>query len=137
MILTQVVIAVTSQPQRHFYCRRCGKDHPGVDCMGKRIECRYCMKEGHRAFECYSNPESHSYRPPRGTQRTPAAGSGASHGGQKGPTPTYTRSQKGKEVVQGSGILNSTGASGAEASAQCETGNPENLDMIVRMCLCV
>ncbi|XP_031104625.1 uncharacterized protein LOC116009596 [Ipomoea triloba] len=28
--------------ERHFYCRRCGKDHPGKNCEGFLVECFSC-----------------------------------------------------------------------------------------------
>ncbi|XP_019183626.1 PREDICTED: uncharacterized protein LOC109178445 [Ipomoea nil] len=33
-------------------CKKCGSDHPGVDCHGKPVECFACGKKGHRSFEC-------------------------------------------------------------------------------------
>lgn len=38
--------------ERHYYCQKCGKDHPGVDCQGNIVTCLNCGKRGHRAFEC-------------------------------------------------------------------------------------
>ena len=40
--------------ERHFYCKRCGRDHPGRDCDGHLVECFSCGLRGHRAFECIS-----------------------------------------------------------------------------------
>ncbi|XP_019170981.1 PREDICTED: uncharacterized protein LOC109166485 [Ipomoea nil] len=37
---------------RRSVCKKCGSDHPGVDCHGKPIECFACGKKGHRSFEC-------------------------------------------------------------------------------------
>ncbi|WP_432648811.1 hypothetical protein, partial [Morganella morganii] len=31
---------------RHFYCRRCGRDHPGRDCEGWLVECFSCGLRG-------------------------------------------------------------------------------------------
>nr|GMD16165.1 probable serine/threonine-protein kinase clkA [Ipomoea batatas] len=38
--------------ERHYYCQKCGKDHPGIDCQGNIVACLNCGKRGHRAFEC-------------------------------------------------------------------------------------
>nr|GMC66670.1 probable serine/threonine-protein kinase clkA [Ipomoea batatas] len=40
--------------ERHYNCKRCNKDHPGVDCQGNVVKCFNCNKMGHRAFECYA-----------------------------------------------------------------------------------
>lgn len=37
---------------RHFNCKKCGNDHPGVDCQGNLIKCYSCGMMGHRSFEC-------------------------------------------------------------------------------------
>ncbi|CAH9115625.1 unnamed protein product [Cuscuta europaea] len=39
---------------RHFHCWKCKRDHPGVDCDGKLVNCFNCGKMGHRSFECLS-----------------------------------------------------------------------------------
>ncbi|XP_021737262.1 uncharacterized protein LOC110703789 [Chenopodium quinoa] len=39
---------------RHFYCKRCKKDHPGKDCDGNLVTCRACNKLGHMEYECFS-----------------------------------------------------------------------------------
>ncbi|CAH9096140.1 unnamed protein product, partial [Cuscuta europaea] len=39
---------------RHYYCQKCKRDHPGVDCDGRVVNCFTCGKMGHRAFECRS-----------------------------------------------------------------------------------
>nr|GMC77965.1 putative mediator of RNA polymerase II transcription subunit 24 [Ipomoea batatas] len=41
--------------ERHYNCKRCNKDHLGVDCQGNVVKCFNCNKMGHRAFECYAN----------------------------------------------------------------------------------
>ncbi|CAH9075366.1 unnamed protein product, partial [Cuscuta epithymum] len=38
----------------HFYCTKCGKDHPGKYCDGTLVRCFHCDKLGHRVFECHS-----------------------------------------------------------------------------------
>ncbi|CAH9086708.1 unnamed protein product [Cuscuta epithymum] len=43
--------------ERHFNCKRCKQDHPGVDCAGEKVTCYFCGKLGHRAYECWYNPE--------------------------------------------------------------------------------
>ncbi|XP_021746059.1 uncharacterized protein LOC110711930 [Chenopodium quinoa] len=43
----------TSQVERHYNCKRCGKDHPGKDCDGNLVVC-ICNKKGHREFKCFS-----------------------------------------------------------------------------------
>ncbi|XP_031104433.1 uncharacterized protein LOC116007914 [Ipomoea triloba] len=40
--------------ERHYNCKRCNKDHPGVDCQGNVVKCFNCNRMGHRAFECYA-----------------------------------------------------------------------------------
>nr|GMD28256.1 probable serine/threonine-protein kinase clkA [Ipomoea batatas] len=51
--------------ERHFHCKRCGKDHPGVDCIGMPVECFNCGKKGHRSFECQtSTREGTALEPP-------------------------------------------------------------------------
>ena len=42
------------EAERHYNCKRCGKDHPGKDCDGNLVVCRFCNKKGHREFECFS-----------------------------------------------------------------------------------
>ncbi|CAH9109141.1 unnamed protein product [Cuscuta epithymum] len=38
----------------HFYCSKCGKDHPGKYCDRTLVRCFHCDKLGHRVFECHS-----------------------------------------------------------------------------------
>ncbi|XP_057250776.1 uncharacterized protein LOC130591467 [Beta vulgaris subsp. vulgaris] len=44
-------------PKRVFHCKKCNKNHPGKDCEGKLVTCRYCQKLGHREYECYWKSE--------------------------------------------------------------------------------
>ncbi|XP_057247675.1 uncharacterized protein LOC130589979 [Beta vulgaris subsp. vulgaris] len=43
---------------RRYFCKKCDKNHPGRDCKGNKVACNYCGKEGHRAYECFSNPDA-------------------------------------------------------------------------------
>ena len=45
------------RPKRVFHCKKCNKNHPGKDCEGKLVTCRYCQKLGHREYECYWKSE--------------------------------------------------------------------------------
>lgn len=45
------------RPKRVFHCKKCNKNHPGKDCEGKPVICRYCQKLGHREYECYWKSE--------------------------------------------------------------------------------
>ncbi|CAH9115845.1 unnamed protein product [Cuscuta epithymum] len=45
---------MNSAEETHFYCTKCGKDHPGKHCDGTLVRCFYCDKLGHRVFECRS-----------------------------------------------------------------------------------
>ena len=132
-----MLITDTTHPQRHFWCRRCSRDHPGVDCEGRQVECRHCRKTGHRAFECYSNPESRAYKGNPRAQTTGAGPSrgghtghtstGPSRGGHTGHTSTGPRGQQGKETAQERMTLNSAGTSGAGTSTQRGKGKPTTL----------
>ncbi|XP_031116619.1 uncharacterized protein LOC116020274 [Ipomoea triloba] len=42
---------------RHYHCKGCGKDHPGVDCEGNGVKFFNCNKIGHHAFECYARKD--------------------------------------------------------------------------------
>ncbi|XP_031104878.1 uncharacterized protein LOC116009857 [Ipomoea triloba] len=53
--------------ERHFHCRRCGKDHIGRDCNGFLVKCFSCGQRGHRAFECASGSGGPSNPRPGGT----------------------------------------------------------------------
>ncbi|XP_056691873.1 uncharacterized protein [Spinacia oleracea] len=39
---------------RVYECRRCHNNHPGQDCNGNPVVCRFCEKLGHREFECWA-----------------------------------------------------------------------------------
>ena len=39
---------------RRYFCKNCKKNHPGRDCEGNLVTCRYCQKKGHREYECFS-----------------------------------------------------------------------------------
>nr|GMC71770.1 ORF I polyprotein [Ipomoea batatas] len=56
--------------ERHFYCKRCGKDHPGVDCIGMPVECFNCGKKGHRSFECQTSRREGSFRSSQSQEKT-------------------------------------------------------------------
>ncbi|CAH9109328.1 unnamed protein product [Cuscuta europaea] len=62
---------------RHYHCKLCQRDHPGVDCDGKVVSCFTCGKRGHRAFECLNkgNASHQNQRPNQG---------GANQGGNQG-----------------------------------------------------
>ncbi|XP_031111972.1 uncharacterized protein LOC116015944 [Ipomoea triloba] len=60
--------------ERHFYCKRCGKDHPGVDCIGMPVECFNCGKKGHRSFECQTSRREGSFRPSQSQEKTQQSG---------------------------------------------------------------
>lgn len=45
-------------PVRRYFCKRCENNHPGRDCEGNKVTCNYCKKEGHRAYECFTNPDA-------------------------------------------------------------------------------
>ncbi|XP_057246879.1 uncharacterized protein LOC130589584 [Beta vulgaris subsp. vulgaris] len=34
------------------------KELRGRDCEGNKVTCNYCKKEGHRAYECFTNPDA-------------------------------------------------------------------------------
>ncbi|XP_021767541.1 uncharacterized protein LOC110731935 [Chenopodium quinoa] len=44
---------IGDKPKRTYFCKRCTKNHPGRDCEGNLVTCRYCQKLGHREYECY------------------------------------------------------------------------------------
>ncbi|XP_021758488.1 uncharacterized protein LOC110723439 [Chenopodium quinoa] len=84
------------KPKRKYFCKRCGKDHPGKDCEGNPVTCRYCQKLGHREYECFKKEDnvksgkvkesSAPSKPPQSSGPTTKAGtssvlfdSGASH----------------------------------------------------------
>ncbi|XP_021737538.1 uncharacterized protein LOC110704060 [Chenopodium quinoa] len=37
-----------------YHCKRCRRNHPGRDCDGNLVTCRFCNKRGHREYECYT-----------------------------------------------------------------------------------
>ncbi|KAL2903496.1 S-phase kinase-associated protein 2 [Bienertia sinuspersici] len=38
---------------KHYYCKLCRNNHPGVDYQGKPVQCFGYKKMGHREFKCY------------------------------------------------------------------------------------
>nr|GMD29068.1 probable serine/threonine-protein kinase clkA [Ipomoea batatas] len=60
--------------ERHFHCKRCGKDHPSVDCIGMPVECFNCGKKGHRSFECQTSTREGSFRPSQSQGKTQQSG---------------------------------------------------------------
>ncbi|XP_031120390.1 uncharacterized protein LOC116023532 [Ipomoea triloba] len=56
--------------ERHFHCKRCGKDHPGVDCIGMPVECFNCGKKGHHSFECQTSTRERSFCPSQSQGKT-------------------------------------------------------------------
>ncbi|XP_021721470.1 uncharacterized protein LOC110689028 [Chenopodium quinoa] len=43
-----------TKPKRSYFYKRCEKNHPGKDCEGNPVTCRYCQKLGHWEYECYT-----------------------------------------------------------------------------------
>ena len=41
--------------ERVFFCSKCPNNHPGKDCSGNLVECKYCGKLGHRDYECFAS----------------------------------------------------------------------------------
>ncbi|CAH9075135.1 unnamed protein product [Cuscuta europaea] len=64
--------------ERHYYCKRCNRDHPGVNCDGSQTKCFNCDKLGHRAFECNSKkadiPANPNQRSDRNNDNNPNRG---------------------------------------------------------------
>ncbi|XP_021727164.1 uncharacterized protein LOC110694293 [Chenopodium quinoa] len=75
--------------RRSYFCKRCGKDHPGKDCAGNKVTCRYCQKLGHREYECFKKEADlkngkvqDGRNPPKPPQSSgPAQNTGISNGG--------------------------------------------------------
>ncbi|XP_057518465.1 uncharacterized protein LOC130799384 [Amaranthus tricolor] len=40
--------------ERVFFCSKCPNNHPGKDCNGNLVECKYCGKLGHREYEFFA-----------------------------------------------------------------------------------
>ncbi|XP_021742720.1 probable cyclin-dependent serine/threonine-protein kinase DDB_G0292550 [Chenopodium quinoa] len=40
--------------ERTYHSKRCRRNHPGRDCDGNLVTCRFCNKRGHRKYECYT-----------------------------------------------------------------------------------
>lgn len=40
--------------ERTYHCKNCRRNHPGRDCDGNLVTCRFCNKKGHREYECYT-----------------------------------------------------------------------------------
>ncbi|XP_019189711.1 PREDICTED: uncharacterized protein LOC109184119 [Ipomoea nil] len=71
---------------RRSVCKKCGSNHPGVDFLGKPVECFACDKKGHRSFECMSKRKTLANPKPVGSVR-PQSGSklrSRINGGQSG-----------------------------------------------------
>nr|GMD63575.1 protein WVD2-like 5 isoform X1 [Ipomoea batatas] len=88
--------------ERHFYCKRFGKDHPGVDCIGMPVESFNCGKKGHRSFECQTSTREGSFRPSLSQGKTQQSGiqeskvktSGESKSGKLPKAPSKPKSVK-------------------------------------------
>ncbi|XP_021743848.1 uncharacterized protein LOC110709895 [Chenopodium quinoa] len=68
------------QAERHYNCKRCGKDHPGKDCDGNLVVCRFCNKKGHREFECFLKLKQQG----NGNKFTPTRNQGENSNGYNG-----------------------------------------------------
>ncbi|XP_019155153.1 PREDICTED: uncharacterized protein LOC109152024 [Ipomoea nil] len=55
---------------RHYVCKKCGSDHPGLDCHRKPAVCFACGKKGHRSFECMVKEKTSSKSNPTGSVRS-------------------------------------------------------------------
>ncbi|XP_056683826.1 uncharacterized protein [Spinacia oleracea] len=119
--------------ERHYYCKQCSKDHPGVDCKGNAVQCFGCKKMGHREFECYAKQNggqhqqgrqnnfrnNNNQRNPSGSQSaqndpnktlsTPNNNNGNVNGGNKGRIFVMNQAQANGEanVVTGTFLINS------------------------------
>ncbi|XP_021740072.1 uncharacterized protein LOC110706458 [Chenopodium quinoa] len=79
------------KPKRKYFFKRCEKDHPGKDCEGNPVTCRYCQKLGHREYECFKKEadvksgkvkeSSAPSKPPQSSGPTTKAGTSSGAGG--------------------------------------------------------
>ncbi|XP_021751078.1 uncharacterized protein LOC110716752 [Chenopodium quinoa] len=79
------------KPKRKYFCKTCEKDHPGKDCEGNLVTCRYCQKLGHREYECFKKEadvksgkvkeSSAPSKPPQSSGPTTKAGTSSGAGG--------------------------------------------------------
>ena len=79
------------KPKRKYFCKRCEKDHPGKDCEGNPVTCRYYQKLGHCKYECFKKEadiksgkvkkSNVPTKPPQPSGPTPKVGTSSSAGG--------------------------------------------------------
>ena len=43
-----------SRAERVYHCKKCNNNHPGRGCKGQQVTCNYCLKKGHREYECFT-----------------------------------------------------------------------------------
>ncbi|XP_021764139.1 uncharacterized protein LOC110728772 [Chenopodium quinoa] len=59
------------KPKRTYFCKRCAKNHPGKDCEGNLVTCRYCPKLGHHEYDCYKKVSDEQSGKPQDEKNQP------------------------------------------------------------------
>ncbi|CAH9128009.1 unnamed protein product [Cuscuta epithymum] len=90
---------------RHYHCKLCQRDHPGVDCDGKVVSCFTCEKRGHRAFECLNKEKAghQNQGPNRGGGNQGGNRQGAENQGNNNPGNQAQNINRGQNQNQGGG----------------------------------
>lgn len=104
------------KPRRVFYCKRCNKNHPGKDCEGKPVTCRYCQILGHREYECRRKAAGQPPIPAQDSKTTPT--------GQPTSTsqPGNAKPGNGAGNSQGKGRIYAMNSREAEATSDVVAG---------------